>query len=244
MFLQVIHMATRNITPLTLSQYKALVAGIPTYCPNATFMVAGQTFTSAQAVTYIQNVLNAVAATASARGSWKDAIAAEEKLLATDGATVKAIRSNLAEMFSNAANTLAAFEITPRKPYTPLTAAKRAAASAKARATRIARGTTSKKAKALVTGDVTGVTITPVTSGSAQAAPVATPVVTPAATPVAASPAPAAPAPAAAQASPIATPALAPVPVTPVLAPTPAASPAVPVAGSSAGQGGGGATHS
>lgn len=55
-----VHMAIRNISPLTLSQYKALVAGIPTYCPTSVFTVAGQTFTATEAVTFINNVLSAV----------------------------------------------------------------------------------------------------------------------------------------------------------------------------------------
>ena len=156
----------KNVTPFTLSQYRALVAGIPMYCPTAVFTVAGQTFTAPQAVSYISTVLNAVAATASAKGAWKDAIIAEEKMMAQEGATVKAIRANIATMFSNQLNTLTAFEITPKKAYVPLSAAKRAAATAKAKATRIARGTTSKKQKALVTGNVTGVTITPTVAGS------------------------------------------------------------------------------
>jgi hypothetical protein len=161
---------TRSINPLTLNEYKALVAGIPTYCPNAIFTVAGQTFTATQAVTFIQAVLNAVASTATAKGAWKDAIAAEEKLVAQDGTTVKEIRNNIASMFSNALNTLTAFEIAPRKPYVPLTAAKRAAATAKAAATRLARGTTSKKQKATVVGNVTGVVITPTTGSTPSAA--------------------------------------------------------------------------
>jgi hypothetical protein len=157
----------KSITPLTIAQYRALVAGIPLYCPNAIFTVAGQTFTAPQAVTFIESVLNAVAGTASAKGAWKDAILAEAKLVAQDGATVKEIRNNIAGMFSNQQNTLTAFEILPKKVPVPLTAAKRAAATAKAKATRLARGTTSKKQKATVTGDVTGVTITPVTAPAA-----------------------------------------------------------------------------
>ena len=139
---------TKSITPLTISEYRALVTGIPVHCPNASFTVAGQTFTAPQAVTFIQSVLSAVAATATAKGAWKDAILAEAKVVARDGATVKQIRSNIAGMFSNQQNTLSDFEITPKKVRAPLNAAKRAAATAKARATRIARGTTSKKQKA------------------------------------------------------------------------------------------------
>jgi hypothetical protein len=62
-------MATRNISPLTLTQYKALVASIPTHCPTAIFTVAGQTFTATQAVAFINNVLGGVAATATAKGA-------------------------------------------------------------------------------------------------------------------------------------------------------------------------------
>jgi hypothetical protein len=155
---------TRSISALTISQDRALVAGIPLYCPNAIFTVAGQTFTAPQAVTFINTVLAAVTATATAKGAWKDAILAEQKLVAADGTTVKEIRNNIATMFSNAMNTLSAFEIAPRKVPTPLTADQRAAATAKAKATRLARGTASKKAKAAITGNVTGVTITPVTA--------------------------------------------------------------------------------
>ena len=156
----------KAITQMTLSQYRALVAGIPLYCATTVFTVAGQTFTALQAVSFIQNVLNAVAATATAKGAWKEAILAEDKLVAADGDTVRMIRNAIAAMFSAQVNTLNAFEITPRKPYTPLTTAKRAAATAKANATRLARGTASKKKKAEIVGDVTGVTITPVTAGS------------------------------------------------------------------------------
>ena len=102
---------------------------------------------------------------------------------------MKQIRSNVAWMFSNQVSTLTAFAIAPRKVPVPLTAAKRAAAIAKAKATRLARGTTSKKQKAALTGDVTGVTITPVTSSAvipaAPPLPVATavPVLAPATPP-------------------------------------------------------------
>ena len=38
-------MPSSIITQLTLADYQALVSGIPKYCPNAIFTVAGQTFT-------------------------------------------------------------------------------------------------------------------------------------------------------------------------------------------------------
>jgi hypothetical protein len=172
-------MTTRALTirPLTLAEYQALVTGIPKNAPNAIFGVAGQTFTSPQAVSFIDTVLAAVAATAAAKTSWKDLKMAEETIIAQDGATVRGIRSNLATLFSNNTTALADLMITPRKPYKPLSAAARAAANAKAAATRAARGTKGSVQKAAITGDVTGVTITPVTAGSSAVltAPAGTP---------------------------------------------------------------------
>jgi hypothetical protein len=62
---------------------------------------------------------------------------------------------------------LADFGLQPPKARKPLTNEQRAAAVAKLRATRAARGTTSKKQKLSVKGDVTGVQITPVRTAPA-----------------------------------------------------------------------------
>lgn len=158
------------INKLTLSEYQALVAGIPKYCPNAIFTIAGQTLTATQAVTFISALLATVTAVDAAKTGIADARIAEEAALTQNGAIVKGIRENIALMFSNNTTTLAEFEIAPKKPRTPLSTAARAAADAKAKATRAARGTTSKKQKAAISGDVTGVVITPVKTGTAAAA--------------------------------------------------------------------------
>ncbi len=157
------------INKLTLSEYQALVAGIPKYCPNAIFTVAGQTLTAAEAVTFISALLATVTAVVTAKTGVVDAKLAEEKALSQSGVIVKGIRQNIALMFSNSTTTLAEFEIAPKKPRTPLSTAARAAADAKAKATREARGTTSKKQKDGISGGVVGVTITPVKSGTAAA---------------------------------------------------------------------------
>jgi hypothetical protein len=170
------------ILPLTLAEYQALVTGIPKVAPNATFGVAGQTLTSAQGVAFISNILTAVAATARAKTSWKDAKMAEYALVAQNGPTVRGIRSNRATLFVNNTTALAELMITPRKPYKPLSAEARAAANAKAKATRAARGTKGSVQKAAITGDVTGVTITPVIGGASSATPAPTATVVPAAT--------------------------------------------------------------
>jgi hypothetical protein len=147
---------------LTQTQYQALVAGIPKYCASTIFSIAGQTFTATQAVALVQLLLNASAATAAARAASKEAAATEAATIAQNLLLVRGIRGSIELTFCNSPTTLAAFDIQPKKSPKPLSAAARAAATAKAKATREARGTKSKKAKATISGDVAGITITPV----------------------------------------------------------------------------------
>jgi hypothetical protein len=168
---------------LTEAQLRALIMSIPIYCASTIFTLSGQTFTSAQLVTLITSVLNASTASTAAKATMTAALLAEEKLLTGNGALVREARDTLALMFNSVPETLSALAIVPRKPPTPLSAEARAAATAKAKATRLARGTTSKKQKATISGNVTGVTITPVTT------PVVVATGTSSATPTPASPA-------------------------------------------------------
>ena len=81
-----------------------------------------------------------------------------------------ALKRTLQSMYANAPDTLVLFGLKPRKARAPRTSAQIAAAAAKAEATRIARGTASKKAKSAIKGNVTGVNIVPTTSSSAPEA--------------------------------------------------------------------------
>jgi len=78
------------------------------------------------------------------------------------GPLTRAFQSFVHVTFNNAPQQLADFGMQPPKVRTPLTVEQKAAAAAKMRATRSARGTTSRKQKLAVKGDVTSVTITPV----------------------------------------------------------------------------------
>jgi hypothetical protein len=75
---------------------------------------------------------------------------------------LRAYTSFLRATFSNAAQ-LGDFGLRAPKAHTPLATEKRVVATAKVKATRTARGTTSKKQKLAVKGDVTGVIVTPIT---------------------------------------------------------------------------------
>jgi hypothetical protein len=171
------------VKQLTMAQLLGLSTSLPVYCANTVFFVAGQSLTTPQVLALISAISNASAASTAAKAAWVAARTAEEKSLAADGALVREVRDTVALMYSGATTTLSAFAIAPRKLAKPLTTEARAAATAKLRATRLARGTESKQKKALITGNVTGVTITPVTTGSAPS-----PAVVPAVAPTPAAP--------------------------------------------------------
>jgi hypothetical protein len=168
---------SRPTEALTMAEYQALLAGLPKYCPNSVFTIAGQSYTTPQVVALITSILNVKNAAAPAKATWVAARQAITTTEAQDGQIVKGIREVVALMFTNAPDTLASLAIAPKKSPRPLTTLQRAAAEAKAKATRLARGTTSKKQKATVQGNVTGATIVPVLAPT-PAAPATPPVIT------------------------------------------------------------------
>ena len=155
--------------PITPAQLQALITSIPIHCATTVFSVAGQTFTAPQAVAFLTTVLNAHTAVTAARVARTAAIQALEKSNTAEGAVAREIREAVELQFSNSTVTLNEFAIAPRKQPKPLTPEALAARAAKAKATRLARGTTSKKKKAQISGNVTGVTITPITEPAASA---------------------------------------------------------------------------
>jgi len=169
-----------------LSQIQALSTGLTKYGPTLSFTVAGTTYTTPAVVQLANGLLASSLAVVQAKVAYEAAVAAENKLLAVDGGVITAVRSNLSYVFSNSPTTLAELQIAQRKTPKPLSTEARAARAAKAKATREARGTTSKKQKAVISGNVTGVNIVPITASSATPAANATPA--PVATPSAAAP--------------------------------------------------------
>jgi len=161
---------TANSSQLSVAEYQALITSIPKYMPNAIFMVASQTFTAPEAVTFLQTLHDSSAATIAAKATWKQLEIADETAEAQKGSIAREIRDAVALAFSNAPATLQAFMLAPRKKPEPLSAQARLAAKAKAKATREARGTKGKKQKAAITGNVVGVTVTPIVAPTATAA--------------------------------------------------------------------------
>jgi len=187
----------------TLAQLQALVAGLQKQLPNGSFTLVSTLYTTAALVTALQGLIAALTAVDTAQAGAKAALVTWEAEDAKLGQIILALKRTLLSMYANAPDTLAVFGLKPRKAPGPRTPAQRATTAAKAAATRAARGTTGSKKKLAVTGNVTGVTITPITAPAPAATPPAQPVTAqPASPPVAAPPAAAQPATPAPSASP------------------------------------------
>jgi hypothetical protein len=155
---------------MTAAQYQALISGIQLHLTAGTITVAGQTFTGPQAVSFLQGLLTPAVGTSTAKAAYHEAVLASRTAEAQNGAVAREMRDEIAIMYSNSPTMLAFFGLVPRKTPKPLSAEARAAANAKAKATRAARGTKGSVEKAAITGNVSGVTITPVLIPTAPAA--------------------------------------------------------------------------
>lgn len=152
------------------ARLQALIAGLQKHFPTGSFTIGNVPYTTAALVQLFTGLMQAIAAANTAHSALTDAVAAMKATKAQVYPVVTGLRRILVGMYSGATQTLADFGIEP-KARTPLTVEQKAAAKAKRDATRKARGTTSKKQKLAVKGDVTGVTITPVTVAPTPASP-------------------------------------------------------------------------
>jgi hypothetical protein len=180
-----------------LAHVQAIIAGTTKHFPNGSFTIGSTTYTSASLIQVLQGLETAMQARNAAETGAKDALTAEQATQAQVGPILRAYQRIVYASFAGATQTLADFGLAPPKARTPLTTQQLAARAAKAKATRLARGTTSKKQKLAVKGDVTGVIVTPVTEPApakptSPAPPVATAPTSPA-PPVTPAPAPAQP---------------------------------------------------
>jgi len=157
-----------------LANVQALIAGTQKHFPNGQFTLGNTAFTTASLVQTLQSLADALTAMAAAHASVKDGGAALRTTETKVGPVIRAYTGFLRATFTNATAQLGDFGLQAPKVRTPLPTEKRAAASAKSKATRTARGTTSKKQKLAVKGSVTGVIVTPITT-PAPSSPPATP---------------------------------------------------------------------
>jgi hypothetical protein len=154
----------------TLARVQALIAGTQKQFPKGQLSFGGTTYTPAAIVKLLTQLLNAITSLNAAQASAKKSLLAKQGVAAQVGPFITAYQRFVLSTFGNDPETLADFGLEPPKAPKPLSGEDRVAATAKADATRKARGTTGKKEKLAIQGNVTGVTVTPVTS-SADAPP-------------------------------------------------------------------------
>jgi len=149
-----------------------LAAGTQKYLSKVgSLTIEGVSYTPAQlesqlnAFSSLRNDVDAAKATVKAK------LALEKAQAPAMRALILAFVGILKGMFGNQPDVLADFGLPPKKARTPLTVEQKAAAAAKRKATRAARGTKGKKERLSVKGNVTGVVVTPVTAGPSEPAP-------------------------------------------------------------------------
>jgi hypothetical protein len=169
-------------------QAKQLIAGTAKHLASTTqVMLEGGTFTPADVTNKLTQIVTLRSDVDTAKASTKAKLANEKTAMPALRTFMSAYVTYIKAAFGSAPDVLADFGLKPKKAPTPLTAEEKAAAAVKRAATRVARGTKGSKQKLAVTGDVVGITVTPVTA-PAPSAPKAGPVNT-TATPAASTPA-------------------------------------------------------
>ena len=161
-----------TINRITETHRDALcIAGIEKNLSAASSLaLVGTTFTPTALVALIKSRVEAVAALAREQADLQARRDALRALSAQVTLVERGLRELVVNTFGVKSPVLAdfGFAATARKPLTP---EQKLARAAKAKATRAARGTRGPKSRLAVTGDVTGVVVTPV-EGHAAAAPV------------------------------------------------------------------------
>jgi hypothetical protein len=153
-----------------------LIAGTQKHQNNlpATIVLAGQTVTPAQVVTTLQGRIATANATLAAKGSLAAAVAADHNERSQTDTLVADYRAWILLTYRNQPDVLADYGVSPHKKPGAKDASTKVVAAAKAKATRAARHTMSKKQKAAIKGTLTGpVVIEP--SPALVASPVAEP---------------------------------------------------------------------
>jgi hypothetical protein len=163
-----------NKTKETAQAQQLLAGFLKHLSAMVSLMVESAVYTPAQITDALKAFVTLRSNVVAAQAAAKVALNAEEAQAPALLIVIDALVSYVKLTYAKSPDVLADFGLKPRKAPTPLTAEQKAAANAKRRATRAARGITTKAAKQAQTGNVVGVTITPVLA-PAPTAPVVAP---------------------------------------------------------------------
>jgi hypothetical protein len=154
-----------------VARAEALSEGTAKHFTNASqeLTIGGVVYTVTQVNANLQEIVDLRTTTTNAQASAKASVAAETTKLPPLLLFLAAYVAYVKAMFGNSPTVLGDFGLPTKKARKPLTPAQKAAASAKAKATRAARGTKGKVAIQEITGNVIGVDVTPILAPVAPA---------------------------------------------------------------------------
>jgi hypothetical protein len=137
--------------PTRSDRNRTMIAGAQKHLSaTPTITLDGQTLTLAALIKFLQDEIDTAGAALVAEGTFHDAVAAEHAATAAGEPVFRALRAFVLNLFTGQTDVLADFGITVIARQVP-TAATKAAAALKAKATRAARGTGGKRQKAKIT---------------------------------------------------------------------------------------------
>jgi hypothetical protein len=154
-----------------VTQATQLIAGVnKTLATTPSFTVAGTVYTPAQVTTDLQQIVTLITDVDTAKSVVQAKLAVENAQLPALRVVMAALVAYVKLTWGNSPDVLATFGLKPKKAATKPTTMEKVVAVAKRASTRKARGTTSKKAKMAIQGNVADVVVTPI-----ETQPVATP---------------------------------------------------------------------
>ena len=128
------------------AQAKQLIVGAQKHFASAASLAfASATHTPAEVETALQAVVDLRAGVETARATFDSKVATEEAQMETIRPLMRAFVAFVRVTFANSPDVLADFGLKPKKARTPQTITEKAAASARAKATRAARHTMGAK---------------------------------------------------------------------------------------------------
>jgi hypothetical protein len=163
-------MSSKQSKGTVVALAQQLIAGTNKHLANTTqVMFAGSSFTPAQMIEKLQNLVNLRRDVDAAKASSKAKLAVEASQMPALRTFMSAMVPFIKATYAGQPDILADFGLHP-KARTPLTAEAKTAAAAKRKATRAARNTMGSQQKKSVKGAVVGITVTPITATTHQAA--------------------------------------------------------------------------
>jgi hypothetical protein len=143
-----------NTSSKFLTEIQDMVNGLTNSVPSTlkSMSVGGDTMTIAEVLAQFQGILQVLNTVSQTKLAYTAAVAARKAGLVADRGFYANVVANLKQIFGSGNQAqLAAFGIQPAKPRSKPSTTTRAIATAKAKATRVARGTMGKKQKAAIT---------------------------------------------------------------------------------------------